>query len=111
MCLVRAMSASSLSSPRQLKRRLQPHNQIEFIPQQASTKPFVARHTDGHGIGMETLLSRSFNIRHLGPHTKLKVRPQRRATRPTLEKQSVSSFMPFNGIACIFINRKTKRRS
>jgi len=56
---------------------------------------------------METLLSDS----HLGPHIKLKVRPQRRATRPSLEKQSVSSSMPFNGIACIFINRKIKRRS
>jgi hypothetical protein len=56
---------------------------------------------------METLLSDL----HLGPHTKLKVKRQRRAKRPSLEKQSVSSFMPFNGIACTFINRKTKRRS
>ena len=56
---------------------------------------------------METLLSDS----HLGPHTKLKVYRKRRATRPTLEKQSVSSFVHFNGIACIFINRKIKRRS
>jgi hypothetical protein len=60
---------------------------------------------------MENLLSRSFNTRHLGPHNQLKVQRQRRATRPSLEKQSVSSFMPFNGIACIFINRKINRRS
>ena len=55
---------------------------------------------------METLLSDS----HLGPHNQLKVQRQRRATRPSLEKQSVSSFMPFNGIACICVNRKTKWR-
>ena len=42
---------------------------------------------------METLLSDS----HLGPHTKLKVYPTHRATRPTLEKQSVSSRVHFNG--------------
>ena len=46
---------------------------------------------------METLLSRSFNIRHLGPHNQLVVYRKRSATRPTLEKQSVSSFIHFNG--------------
>jgi hypothetical protein len=56
---------------------------------------------------MENLLSDS----HLGPHTKLKVKRQRRAIRPSLEKQSVSSLIYFNGIACIFTNRKTIRRS
>ena len=56
---------------------------------------------------MEKLLSDL----HLDPHNQLKVYRRRSATRPTLEKQAVSSFMPFNGIACIFINRKTKRRS
>jgi hypothetical protein len=60
---------------------------------------------------METLLSRSSDTRHLGPHTKLKVYRKRRATRPTLEKRSLSSFMPFNSSACVSINRKTKRRS
>ena len=56
---------------------------------------------------METLLSDL----HLGPHNQLKVYRRRRATRPTLDKQSFSSFIHFNGIACIYINRKTKRRS
>ncbi len=60
---------------------------------------------------METLLSRSFNTRHLGPRNQLKFNDSVRATRPTLEKQSVSSFIHFNGIVCICINRKTKWRS
>jgi hypothetical protein len=42
---------------------------------------------------METLLSDL----HLGPHNQLKVQRQRRATRPSLEKQSVSSLIHFNG--------------
>ena len=42
---------------------------------------------------METLLSDL----HLGPHNQLKVYRRRSATRPTLEKQSVSSFIHFNG--------------
>ena len=44
---------------------------------------------------METLLSRSLNIRHLGPHNHTSLSAS--ATRPTLEKQSVSSFIHFNG--------------
>jgi hypothetical protein len=56
---------------------------------------------------METLLSDL----HLGPHSKLKFNDSARATRPSLEKQSVSLLIHFNGIACIFINRKIKRRS